>query len=127
MFENGYEFKQDFITLLKYFNIKPVLRTIKNPQANASVKLLHLLISNMIVIKDIDNKVFDYIDLWGETLAYIAWVIRAYYQRTIMDTSGKSVCDRDMLLNLASVVDWQVITTTKQQQIEIDHIRESAR
>ena len=63
--------------------------------------------------KDIDNKVFDYVDPWGETLASIAWVIRAYYQRTIMATLGQSIFGRDMIFNLASVVDWKVITATK--------------
>ena len=29
----------------------------------------------MLVTKDLDNKVFDYIYPWGETLASIAWTI----------------------------------------------------
>ena len=31
----------------------------------------------MIFTKDINNKVFDYLYPWGETLAYIAWAIIA--------------------------------------------------
>ena len=68
MFENGYEFKQDFITLLKYFNIKPFTTTIKNPKDNTPVERVHRVILNMLVTKDLDNTVFDYKDLWGGSL-----------------------------------------------------------
>ena len=70
--DNGYEFKWDFNTFINYFDIKPVLTTIKNLQANAPVEWLKQVILNMIVTKDISNKVLDYIDTWGETLAYTA-------------------------------------------------------
>ena len=33
---------------------------------------VHQLILNMLVTNDLDNKVFDYIDPWGEALSYIA-------------------------------------------------------
>ena len=73
VFDNGYEFKRYFTTLIRDFNIKPVLTTVKNPQANAPVERVHQVILNTLVTKDIDNKVFDHIYPWGETLAYIAW------------------------------------------------------
>ena len=38
VFDNGSEFKEDFTPFLKDFDIKPVLTTIKNPQANALVE-----------------------------------------------------------------------------------------
>ena len=59
----------------------------------------------MLATKDIDNKVFDYIDPWGETLASIAWAIRASYHRTMHATIGQSVFGRDMIFNLVSVID----------------------
>ena len=62
MIDNGSDFKLYFTTLLKEFNIKHILTKIKNPQANALVEQMHKLILNMIVTKDIDNKVFEYID-----------------------------------------------------------------
>ena len=67
----------------------------------------------MLATKDIDNKVFDYIDPWGETLAYIAWKIRASYHCDIMATPGQAVFGRYMLFNLASVVGWKVLTDIK--------------
>ena len=59
----------------------------------------------MFVNKDLDNKLLEHINLWGETLSYIAWAIIASYHCTIMATPGQDVFGRDMLLNLASVVD----------------------
>ena len=69
VFDNGFEFKPDFTPLLKYLYIKPVLLTIKNPQAIALVEQVHQVILNMIVTKYFDNKYFNYIDPWAETLA----------------------------------------------------------
>ena len=91
VFNNGSKFKWDFNTLLKDFNVKPVLTSVKNPQDNAPVERTHQVILNMLVTKDLDNKVFNYIDPWGETLIYIEWAIRAYYYFTVLSTPGQSV------------------------------------
>ena len=101
MFENGSNFKRYFTPLIEEFDIKPVLTSVKKQKANAMVERVHQLILNMLVTKDIDNKVFIYIGPWGENLASIAWAIRAYYHRTIMATQGQAVFDRYMLFNLA--------------------------
>ena len=85
------------------------------------------VILNMIVTKDIDNKAFEYIDPWSEALAYIELEIRASYHSTIMDTPGRAVFGRYMQFNLASFVDWIVVTAAKQQQVDIDNFQENAR
>ena len=127
MFDNRSEFKRDFNPFLKDFDIKLVLTTVKNPQDNALLERLHQVMLSMIVTNDIDNKVFDYIDLWGETPAYIAWAIRASHHRAIMATPGQAVFGRYMLFNIASVVDWRVLTAVKQRQVYIYNVRENAR
>ena len=91
--------------MLNYFGIKPVLISIKNPQANATVEQLHQVILNMLVTKDLDKKFFEYIDPWVETLSSIAWAITASYHHNIQATPGQAVFDRDMIFNIASVVD----------------------
>ena len=111
MFDNRYVFKQEFNPLLNYFNIKPVITTINNPQANTTVEWTQQVILNTLVTKYLDNNVFDYIDPWGETFVPISWATRDSYQRTNRDTPGQPVFDRNIIFNLASVVDWQVITT----------------
>ena len=62
MFENSSEFKQELTTLLKYFNIKPVLTSVKIPQADAPVQPVNQVKLNMLVTKDLDDKLFYYID-----------------------------------------------------------------
>ena len=37
-----------------------------------------------------------------------------------MATPGQSVFGREIILNITSVVDWQVVTAAKQQQVDID-------
>ena len=49
----------------------------------------------MLVTKDFDNKVFELIDPWGETLESTELAIRASYNSTIMDTPGQAVFGRD--------------------------------
>ena len=123
VFDNGSELKQDFTPLQKYLDIKPILTTIKNPQANSPVERVHQVILNILVTKDLDKKVFDHIDPSGENLTSIEWSIRAYYHCTIMTTPGQAVFVRDMIFNLASVVDWRVITAVKQQQVDIYNVQ----
>ena len=104
VFDKSSDFKRDFTPFLKDFDIKPVLTSINNPQSNAPVERLHQVIINMLVTKNIYNKVFDYIYPWGETIASIAWTIRASYRNTIMSKPVQAVFGRDMLFNRASVV-----------------------
>ena len=113
--------------MLKEFDIKPVLTSVKNPKADAPVERLDKVMLNMLVTKNLENKVFDYIYPWGETLSYIACEIRASYHSTIMATTGQAVFDRYMLFNLTSVVHWRVVTAANQRQVDIDNVREKAK
>ena len=81
----------------------------------------------MLVTKDIYNTVFNYIDPWGKTIEYIAQGIRASYHLTIMAIPGQAFFCREMLLNLTSVLEQRVVTAAKQQQVDIDHLRENSR
>ena len=125
MFDNGSEFKGNFTPFLKNFGIKSVLTTIKNPQANVPVEQLHQVILNILATKDIDNKVLDHIDPWGETLVSIAWMIKDSHKHTIMATPGQSIFERYMLFNPASGIDWRVINAAKQRQLDIDNTIEN--
>ena len=82
---------------------------------------VHQVILNMLVTKRFDKKVFDHIDPWGETLSYIVWAIRASWHLNIMATPGQAIFGIYMLLKLASVVDWRVVTAAKQHQVDIDN------
>jgi hypothetical protein len=115
VFHNGSEFKRDFIPLLKDFDIKPVLTSIKNPQATAPVERIHQVLGHMFLTKDLNSLIFDYIDPWGEILSSIAWAVRGL------------VFGRDMIFNISTVIDWRAITLHKQKQVDQDNLRENSR
>ena len=108
--------------MLRYFYLKPVYVKVNNPQDNATVERLHQIMYNIVVTKYIDNKLFDYIDPWGKTLAYIAWAIRASYHHTIGAKPYQYVFGRDTIINLVSVFDWRFIIYNKQGQVNIDSV-----
>ena len=88
---------------------------------------VHQVLLNMLLIKDLEDILFNCIYPWGETLSSIAWAIRISYHRTILATPGRTVFGRDILFNLASVGDWRVATNLKQLQVDIDNVRENAK
>jgi hypothetical protein len=125
VYDNGSEFKKDFQPLIEDFDIKPKCTTMENPQANAPVERVHQVIQNMIRTKDLSNRVFDYIDPWGEIISSIAWAICASYHSIFGATPAQLVFGRDMIFNIKTIVDWKTITTRKQKQILKDNEREN--
>jgi hypothetical protein len=125
VFDNGVEFKKDFLPLLQDYDIKPKITTVKNPQANAAVERIHQVVHNMMRTQDLKNQVFDYIDPWGEILANIAWAIRSSHHSTLNATPAQLVFGRDMLFNITHLVDWKSISNRKQAQVDSDNLREN--
>ena len=80
----------------------------------------------MLAKEDLDNKVFDYIYPWSDTLSSILWVKRASYHRTIQVTPGQIVLRINMIFKITSVIDWKAINTGKQQQVDIDNVQEKS-
>ena len=62
--------------------------------------ILNILVTEDLVTKDLVTKVFGYIYPLGETLAYMAWSIRASYHLTIQFTLGQDVFGIDIIFNL---------------------------
>ena len=83
---------------------------------------VHQVILNMLATKYIYNNIFEYIDTWGETPASIAWSLGAYYA-----TPVQAIFGRDMIFNLTSFIDQQVITSGKQRKVDIDNVQLNAR
>ena len=59
IFDNGNEFKKDFLPLLKGFSIKPTATTIKNHQANSILERVHQVLGNMLRTKNLQKYDFD--------------------------------------------------------------------
>ena len=99
----------------------------KKTQANTLVKHVHQVILNIIITKDLSKILFDYIYPWGETLAYIACAIRAFYHVNIQATPSQVVFCIDLIFNLVPFIYWRVITAGKQQQLDIYNFQEKSR
>ena len=127
VFDNGSEFKRDFEPLLVDFDIVPQCTTVENPQANAPVERVHQVIHNMLVTKELDKHLFDYINPWGEFLSSIAWAIRTSYNSSTQATPAQLVFGRDMLFNITKVIDWKLITERKVKQVQKDNNRENSK
>ena len=89
------------------------MHTNKNPQAKYPVEKVHQVIYNMIVTKYLDRNLYKYINPGGDTLTYISWVIRAYYQCLLGYTPDQAVLGRYMPINIRSIIDWNFITNNK--------------
>jgi transposase InsO family protein len=75
VFDNGSEFKKDFVPLLEDFAIKPKCTSIKNPQSNSPVERIHQVLTNIFRTKNLHEQIFDYFDPFGEILASVAWAV----------------------------------------------------
>ena len=118
IFDNGSEFKKDFLPLLKDFAIKPKATTIKNPQANSPVKRIHKVVMNMLNTKNLKEQVFDYIDPWGELLSSIAWAIRASHHSTL---------DATLAQLIFALINWKAISLKKQMSTDKSNLRENSK
>ena len=61
---------------------------------------MHQIIYNMLVTKDPERNLFEYICPWIEILASIAYEIKDSYPRTLVFMPGLSVYVKDVLFNL---------------------------
>ena len=62
LFDNGSEFKKDFVPILRDWSIKPQCTTIKNPQSNSPVERIHQVLRHMFLTKNLRVQTFNYID-----------------------------------------------------------------
>ena len=127
IFDNGSEFKKDFVPLLKEFSIKPKLTTIKNPTANSPVERIHQVVANMLKTKELCSQVLDPIDPWGEMLASIAWAIRASFNTSTQATPAQLVFGRDMIFNLKSLINWRTMNLERQRKADVANKRENSK
>ncbi len=125
VFDNGSEFKKNFEPLLRDFSIKPKSTSIKNPQSNSPIERLHQVLKNMFTTKDMVHQTFDWIDPFGETLASVAWAVRASYNTATKTTPAQLVFGRDMIFNLKSLINWKNLSVEKKKLVDKANLREN--
>lgn len=125
LFDNGSEFKLDFLQLLQDYGIKAVTTSVKNPQSNSILERVHQVIHNMVRTQELKKLVFDAFEPWNQILAQTAFAIRSSYHRILEASPAQLVYQRDMILNIAYYADWATITAQKQRQINKDNAQEN--
>eukprot|EP00957_Ditylum_brightwellii_P010538 798003-Ditylum_brightwellii.AAC.1 len=56
VFDNGLEFKADFLEMLQSYGIKKLPTTVKNPQANLVVESVHLTLAKMFRVTNFQGQ-----------------------------------------------------------------------
>ena len=79
----------------------------------------------MFLTKNLKNQIFDYIDPFGEILASVAWAVRASYNSATDATPAQLVFGRDMMFNLAAIVNWKALAAKKQKLVDKANLREN--
>ena len=125
VFDNGSEFKKDFVPLLKEFSIKPKCTTIKNPKSNSPVERIHQVLRYMLLTKNLADDTLDYINPFGSILASVAWAVRSSYNNTTDATPAQLVFGRDMMFNLSTLVNWKELSIRKQALVDKNTLREN--
>jgi hypothetical protein len=128
-YDNGPEFKAEFGDLLRqeYPNIKAKPSSKRNPQANAILERAHATIGNMIRTYDVENIELDEEDPFAGLISAVGFAIRSTYHTTLKATPGQLVFQRDMILPIEHIADWQMIKHRKQQLINKNNERENAK
>ena len=127
IYDNGSEFKLDFRALCDSYGIKSKQTTIKNPQANAILERVHLVIANMMRAREIDMADTIHEDDISDFLDDAAWAIRSTYHTTLKASPGAAIFGRDMLFNVPFVADWYKIGDHRQSRTDRDNKRENSK
>ena len=112
-FDNRSEFKKNFIPLLKDFVVKPKPTSIKTPQSNTILEMVHQVLGVILCTYELKDHTFGEIYPWGPILQYIAWTIRSAYHTNTQASLGQLVFGRNMLFIIPYTPDWGGIRKRK--------------
>ena len=123
--DQGTEFKgPEFISLLKQFGIQNVSITVRNPQANSIIKRMHRTLASMFRSLLLEHKQQDCnltasdLDNWVTmAIASCTYAINATIHTTTKTSPGAFVFQRDMILPIQSLANWELIRREKAAMI----------
>ena len=79
----------------------------------------------MLLTKNLQEEVLDYIDPFGLTLSSIACAISSSYNNTTDATPAQLDFGRDMMFNLTTLVNWKELSLRKQRLIDKANLNEN--
>ena len=127
--DNGNEFTGiEFQELLQSYGINSKPTTVKNPQANSIVERSHLVISNQLRTFKLDNEQptsSNFKQIANDLLQATAWALRSTIHSTLQRTPGQLIFQRDMILQIATTTDWDLLRRRKRHLTQKANNREN--
>ena len=133
--DNGSEFiSQEFQDTLTFYGVQSVSTTVKNPQANAIVERMHqttgTILRSMVTETQMSNHnllLSDADDFIDTAVASAQHAINASIHMTTRETPGALTYNRDMILPVQTIADWECIRHGKQEMIQRNNLLENSK
>ncbi len=125
-FDRGSEFMSDFAQMVQEdLGLKKKPTTVKNPQENAILEIIHQTLGNIIRTFEMQEVWVDEKDPWSGPLAAAMFATRATYHTTLQATPAQLVFGRDAILNTMFEANWSAIKARKQRIIRKSNVAEN--
>ncbi|OWZ04668.1 Pol Polyprotein [Phytophthora megakarya] len=121
VYDQGPEFKGEFVELLDSYGVTKLPNTAKNPQANGVVERAHRTINNKLRTDSITN-----MGEWENCLSAVMFAMRAQHHTMMALSPSQAAFGRDMLFDCRTEVDWSQQQRRKNEQIQRATNRENA-
>ena len=133
--DNGSEFiSQELQDTLTFYGVQSVSTRVKNPQANAIVERMHqttgTILRSMVTETQMSNRnllLSDTDDFIDTALASTQHAINASIHMTTRETPGALTYNRDMILPVQTIADWECIRHGKQEMIQRNNLLENSK
>ena len=110
----GHKFKISMIE--QEYGIKMKPDSPGNPQANATIEIIHQVLGNLLLAYNQQETYLDDADPWIGILAASAFAVRSTYHQTKKKSPGQLVFGRNMILPINHIDNWRYIRQQKQTQ-----------
>ena len=123
-FDNGSEFKVEFLELIESMGMKWKTSTLFNPPSNAILERVH---ANNLQTFDLQNLELRPEDPFKRFITASAYAIQLTFHTMLGASPAQLVFGRDMFLPVLFEKDWNTVREHKQKQINDSNTRENER
>ncbi len=120
IYDIGSEFKLNFEYLCITYGIKHKPTTVKNPQANAILELLHQVLAQLLCTAELDMAKTVTPDDVNVFLDNAAWAICSTYHTVLKTAPGAAIFGRNMHFNILFIANWNKIGDCRQYQTDLN-------
>ncbi len=106
IYNNGSKFKLHFQSLMDTYGIKRKLTSVKNPQANAILEHIHVVLGNMLRTSELNMaEMVKPSDIVGIFLSDAAWAVCSTYHTVLKASPGAAIFEQDMVFDIPFIAD----------------------